>query len=272
MAVEVADRVWVSDKTQNRDFIVSNVPSQSVPIDITAHDKAHKAVIASIVVESGPSSIAGPQEEEPIHMQKARALLDGIKQRAVELQEEVLEVERAAEETYRRRGAKLEEAALNALMAERHRADEERHRAEEEEKARAEAAALNQRRDDEARAERCRAEEAALNQLRDDEERARLRAAAILDEEKRVDLVEAEVEQAERRQEAVAEQAERRRAGEKRVQVLAERAERCRISDEKNVQHEPEQPEQTAETDAEMEARRTVVLTNDALATHSSPN
>ena len=105
-------------------------------------------------------------------MQKARALLDGIKQRAVELQEEVLEAERAAEETYRRRGAKLEEAALNALMAERHRADEERHRAEEEEKARAEAAALNQRRDDEARAERCRAEEAALNQLRDDEERA----------------------------------------------------------------------------------------------------
>ncbi len=120
MAVEVADGLFVSDKQNKRDFIVSNVPSQAVPIRITANDKMHKAVIASIVVESGPSFIAGPQEEEPIHTQGARDVLARIRQRAVAQHEEVLLAAARAEK---------EAASLNAQMAERCRAEEEEARA-----------------------------------------------------------------------------------------------------------------------------------------------
>ena len=50
-AIEVADRLYVSDTTKNRDFIISTVLNQSVSMDLTAHDGQHKAVVASIVAQ-----------------------------------------------------------------------------------------------------------------------------------------------------------------------------------------------------------------------------
>ena len=64
-AVEVAhSRLYVSNKRNIRDFIVSTVPSEEVPINIKAHDGMHKAIIASIVVQPGPSFSAGPHNED----------------------------------------------------------------------------------------------------------------------------------------------------------------------------------------------------------------
>ena len=252
MAVEVADRLWVSDDKQNRDFIVSNVPSQAVPIAITAHDNQHKAVIASIVVESRPSSIAGPSKEEPIRMQEARAVSTRLRQLAVDKQEDVLAAARAAEEADRLR---VEHDAV--LDAERFRADEERRRLEE-----VEARAADQRRAEEEAAVnrdaavKRSAEEAAVNQRRAEEEQVerleRCRAEAILDEEKRIEVVKRCLE--EREKQELAEQAMQQ--GVQQQPLLHSRADA--------------HPEQTAEAD--MEARRTVVLTNNALATHLSFN
>ena len=252
MAVEVADRLWVSDDKQNRDFIVSNVPSQAVPIAITAHDNQHKAVIASIVVESRPSSIAGPSNKEPIRMQEAREVSTRLRQLAVDKQEVVLAAARAAEEADRLR---VEQDAV--LDAERFRADEERRRLEE-----VEARAADQRRAEEEAAVnrdaavKRSAEEAAVNQRRAEEEHVerleRCRAEARLEEEKRIEVVKRCLE--EREKQELAEQAMQQ--GVQQQPLLHSRADA--------------HPEQTAEAD--MEARRTVVLTNNALATHLSFN
>ena len=84
IAVEVADRLFVSDTSNNRDFIVSNVPSQAVPISMTTYDNQHKAVIASIVVEPVPSSSAGPRiDDEESRMKAARDVIARLRVRAV---------------------------------------------------------------------------------------------------------------------------------------------------------------------------------------------
>ena len=209
MAIEVADRLFVSDKQNNRDFIVSNVPSQAVPINITAHDKMHKAVIASIVVESG--AIAGPQEEEPFLTQGARDVLARVRQRAVAQHEEVLLAAARAEQ---------EAAALNAQMAERRRAEEEEARARrlaEEEEARAE--------------DRCREDELA----------AERRRAAILDEENRIEAVRRSLALInEQKQQELARQAMQQ--GVQQQPLLHSRADaHMTMMPQENVQHEPEQ-------------------------------
>ena len=80
-AVEVADRLYVSDTTKNRDFIISTVLNQSVSMDLTAHDGQHKAVIASIVVEPGPSSSAGPRiDDEESRMKGARDVMARVRE------------------------------------------------------------------------------------------------------------------------------------------------------------------------------------------------
>ena len=93
---------------------------------MTAHDGQHKAVIASIVVEPGPSSNAGPRiDDEESRMKGARDVMACARERTVAEHEAVSE----------------EAAALTAQMAERVRDEEEaalaedRCRAEQERKA-----------------------------------------------------------------------------------------------------------------------------------------
>ena len=77
---------------------------------MTAHDGQHKAVIASIVVEPGPSSNAGPRiDDEESRMKGARDVMACARERTVAEHEAVSE----------------EAAALTAQMAERVRDEEE---------------------------------------------------------------------------------------------------------------------------------------------------
>ena len=77
---------------------------------MTAHDGQHKAVIASIVVEPGPSSNAGPRiDDEESRMKGARDVMACARERTVAEHEAVSE----------------EASALTAQMAERVRDEEE---------------------------------------------------------------------------------------------------------------------------------------------------
>ena len=101
---------------------------------MTAHDGQHKAVIASIVVEPGPSSNAGPRiDDEESRMKGARDVMACARERTVAEHEAVSE----------------EASALTAQMAERVRDEEE--------------AALAE--------DRCRAEQERILNLREAERR-----------------------------------------------------------------------------------------------------
>ena len=286
IAVEVADRLFVSDTSNNRDFIVSNVPSQAVPINMTAHDGQHKAIIASIVVEPGPSSSAGPRiDDEESRMKGARDVMACARERTVAEHEAVSEEAAALTAQMAERVRDEEEAALaedrcraeqerilNLREAERRQAEEEKvrvRRLAEEEEARARRLAE----EEEVRARRLAEEEEAARAViegrrREDEVAAERRRTAMLDAKKRDEL------EAERRRAAMESEnravAERRRAAildeEKRMAALKLRLEEQAAQDRQQPEMQPEEAEEEME-----EAHRTGVLTNNALATHLWP-
>ena len=267
IAVEVADRLFVSDTSNNRDFIVSNVPSQAVPISMTAYDNQHKAVIASIVVEPGPSSSAGPRiDDEESRMKGARDVMACARERTVAEHEAVSEEAAALTAQMAERVRDEEEAALaedrcraeqerilNLREAERRQAEEEKvrvRRLAEEEEARARRLAE----EEEVRARRLAEEEEAARAVsegrrREDEVAAERRRTAMLDAKKRDEL------EAERRRAAMESEnraaelaAERRRAAildeEKRIEALKrsleeQEQEQARQAMQQGVQQQP---------------------------------
>ena len=181
---------------------------------MTAHDGQHKAVIASIVVEPGPSSNAGPRiDDEESRMKGARDVMACTRERTVAEHEAVSEEAAALTAQMAERVRDEEEAALaedrcraeqerilNLREAERRQAEEEKvrvRRLAEEEEARARRLAE----EEEVRARRLAEEEAARTVIdgrrREDEVAGERCRAAIFDAEKRAEL------EAERRRAAI---------------------------------------------------------------------
>ena len=71
------DRLWVSDKDMNRDFIISTCPSTRTPIYpvIRAQDKMHMAVVAKLMVVDATTT---PQAAEQAGSQSARQGVVGV--------------------------------------------------------------------------------------------------------------------------------------------------------------------------------------------------
>ena len=249
----------MSDKTNQRDFIISTVPNQSVSMNptIKAHDKQHNAVVASIVAQPGPSFSAGPSSAH------ARESVKSLREKNFEENEAVLAAAareeavadaattpemaaaaRAGEEAYcvadRDRTQQEHKLNLRSLAAEKQKAHDEVERArqylaEEEKAARArhlaqeeEAARVRRIADDDTIRARRRDEEEAARGQRIIEEAARAAEARL-----RLAAEVIAVEESVRTKHA--EEAEAARG--RRIAEIAD-AERCRaarIADEERI-------------------------------------